>query len=196
MDGTASDRTERRDTVGSPTPPAKATVDSCGPLLEQVAHGDEVAFASLYDDMAPVVYGLCLRLVEDPAQAEAVARDVLVEIWRTAGHHDAARDSGRGRLTALAHRRAVDRMVLTTARYDVSSFDQVIEAAAADSGRRQVRRCLLALTRAQRQAIILAYFGGRTYQQVAKQLGLPVPTVRVLIRDGMIRLRDSIGAGA
>src|SRR5438105_12095703 len=53
-------------------------------LMARVARGDEAAFAKLYDELAPRVYGLCRRIVRDPAQAEEVAQEALVEVWRTA----------------------------------------------------------------------------------------------------------------
>jgi RNA polymerase sigma-70 factor (ECF subfamily) len=61
--------------------------------------------------------------------------------------------------------------------------------------RRQVRRCLDDLTELQRQAVILAYYQGHTYPQVAELLNAPLPTVKTRMRDGLIRLRDCLGAG-
>ena len=57
----------------------------------------------------------------------------------------------------------------------------------------RVRRGLSALTRIQREAIVLAYFGGYSQSQVAELLDLPLGTVKTRIRDGLIRLRDAVG---
>src|SRR2546423_392460 len=88
-----------RDDQPRPLAPAPAT----GDLLTQVARGDEAAFAKLYDELAPRVYGLCRRIVRDPAQAEEVAQEALVEVWRTAGRYDPA----KGSASAWVHRGAV-----------------------------------------------------------------------------------------
>ncbi|MFI9407891.1 sigma factor-like helix-turn-helix DNA-binding protein [Nocardia sp. NPDC052316] len=51
---------------------------------------------------------------------------------------------------------------------------------------------LNSLTPAQREAISLAYYGGRTYLEVAHYLGIGLPTVKARIRDGLHRLKRRI----
>ncbi|MFB9660145.1 ECF RNA polymerase sigma factor SigK [Glycomyces mayteni] len=178
--------------------------DTSESLLHRTALGDEDAFAMLYDRTAPRVYGLCLRIVRDPAQAEEVAQEAMVEVWRTATRFDERRGSANAWITTIAHRKAVDRVRSAQASVDrerrVAStsaeieYDQVAEAAEGRLEHRQVRRCLKTLTELQRQAVTLAYFGGHTYGQVATLLDSPVPTVKSRIRDGLIKLRDCLEA--
>ena len=52
--------------------------------MARVAKGDEPAFAELYDELAPTVYGIVMRVVRDPAQSEEVTQEVFVELWRQA----------------------------------------------------------------------------------------------------------------
>ncbi|AEV82236.1 RNA polymerase sigma factor SigK [Actinoplanes sp. SE50] len=172
-------------------------------LLRAVGRGDEQAFGRLYDLVAPRVYGLIRRVLRDPAQAEEVAQEVLVEVWRTAARFDPARGSATAWVFTIAHRRAVDRV-----RAEQSASDRTIRAGAAAldtpydavadevSGRlerQQVRRCLDVLTELQRQAVTLAYYQGHSYPQVAELLKTPLPTVKTRMRDGLIRLRDCLG---
>ena len=70
------------------------------------------------------------------------------------------------------------------------------EAAAASFEARRVRQALGDLTQVQREALELAYFGGYTHTEVATMLELPVGTAKTRIRDGLIRLRDTMGVGA
>ncbi len=172
-----------------------------GDLLSQVALGDEAAFAKLYDELAPRVYGLCRRIVRDPAQAEEVTQEALVEVWRTAGRYDPAKGSASAWVLTIAHRRAVDRVRAEQASTDRERrlateevpYDDVVEEATARLERQQVRRCLQGLTDLQREAITLAYYRGYSYREVADLLGAGLPTVKTRMRDGLIRLRDCLG---
>jgi len=171
-------------------------------LLAHVAHGDQAAFAGLYDQVAARVLGLARRIVRDPAQAEEVAQEALLEVWRTAARFDPAKGSALGFLLAITHRRAVDRVRAAQAGSDrerkvaaaatFREYDVVAEAAEAKFERTQVRVCLDALTAAQREAITMAYWGGRTYREVAEVLGVALPTIKTRMRDGLIRLRDCL----
>ena len=184
--------------------------DPVGVELGRVARGDEQAFARLYDLVAPRVYGLARRVVRDPAQAEEVVQEVLLEVWRAAARFEPDRGSGTGWILTLAHRRAVDRVRQAQAASDRerraattapasdrdAGPDPVAEQVTDRLEHRQVRHCLGALTDLQREVITLAYYQARTYRQVADLLDVPLPTVKTRMRDGLIKLRDCLGAWA
>ena len=79
-------------------------------LMAQVADGDQTAFAQVYDRLAPAVFGVARRVLRDPAQAEEVAQEVFVEMWRQASRFDGTRGSVRTWAVTISHRRAVDRV--------------------------------------------------------------------------------------
>ncbi|MBQ0829887.1 ECF RNA polymerase sigma factor SigK [Streptomyces tagetis] len=168
-------------------------------LLTLVARGDRAAFEALYALVSGPVYGLALRVVRDPAQAEEVAQEALLELWSSAARFDPARGSALAWTLTLAHRRAVDRVRSARAagerdrrearRSHHPAFDQVVEEVEAGLERDEVRRCLDRLTALQRQSVTLAYYDGYTYREVAERLSVPLGTVKTRMRDGLDRLR-------
>ncbi|XVV15511.1 ECF RNA polymerase sigma factor SigK [Actinoplanes sp. CA-131856] len=188
----------------TPVPGPEPQPDA-GTLLRAVARGDEKAFDRLYELVAARVYGLIRRVLRDPAQAEEVAQEVLVEVWRSAARYDPGQGSATAWIFTIAHRRAVDRIRSEQASADRTlkvgaasidtPFDEVVDEVAVRLERRQVRHCLDGLTELQRQVVTLAYYHGHTYPQVAELLGAPLATVKTRMRDGLIRLRDCLSAG-
>ena len=172
-------------------------------LLRSSARGDEEAFARLYDLTSSRLFGLVLRVVRDPAQSEEVTQEVFLEIWRAAARFDPDRGSAMSWMMTIAHRKAVDRVrsaVSATRReqtYERTSrerdYDVTAEQAERDLDAQRVRRALESLTETQRGALELAYFGGYTHTEVAALLGVPLGTAKTRIRDGLIRLRDTLG---
>jgi len=175
-------------------------------LLARSSRGDESAFAELYDLTGAKVFGLARRVVRDPAQAEEVAQEAYLEIWRQSARFDPARGSALAWMLTIVHRRAVDRVRSAESaqdrdrRYaavgDGPEYDVVDEAVTANLEQARVRRALETLTDVQREAVTLAYYGGYTHREVSDLLGVPLGTVKTRMRDGLIRLRDTLGVEA
>jgi len=172
--------------------------------IARVAAGDQVAFAELYDRLAPTVYGIVLRVLRDPAQSEEVTQEVFVDIWRSAARFDGGRATVRTWATTIAHRRAVDR-VRSEQAYRVRQVHDAAavtlpppspeDSAVADEERQRAISAMATLSAPQREVLELAFYDGLTHMQIADQLGVALGTVKTRIRDGLIRLRTATGAG-
>ncbi len=167
---------------------------------DRLIAGEEGALNEVYDQYSSFVYGLALRVIGEARAAEDVSQDVFVAVWERAGAFDPDRGSLRTWLGTLAHRRAVDhvrreearrRRAIRDAARPVSTPD-VEEMALALVTAERVRSALETLPDEQRRAIQLAYFGGKTYRQVAEVLGIPEGTAKSRLRLGLRRVADVI----
>lgn len=191
---------------GAPSSERASEGQALADLLNRSSRGDQAAFADFYDATSARAFGLAVRVVRDPAQAEEVSQEAFLEVWRTASRFDSARGSAIGWLLTMVHRKAVDRVrsAEASSRRDTSyhqdsgavDHDSTAEAAEASMEARRVRGALEELTTVQREALELAYFGGYTHTEVATMLDLPVGTAKTRIRDGLIRMRDAMGVTA
>jgi RNA polymerase sigma-70 factor (ECF subfamily) len=172
-------------------------------LVLALARYQQAALGEVYRRHAGAVFGLAKRLLTDQAKAEEVVQEVFLRLWNQPERFDPDRGSLRSFLLAQAHSRSVDVLRAEGARrrreerdaretaeagYDIDRA--VWDLALAD----HVRDAMQRLHPSERAAVELAYFGGRTYREVADQLGEPEGTVKSRIRSGLKRLRGELVA--
>jgi RNA polymerase sigma-70 factor, ECF subfamily len=164
---------------------------------------DTRAFERLYDQFSTAVYGTALRVVGNHTQAQDIVQDVFMRLWRQPERYDAARGTLANYLRLMAYTHALDvrreaqvawrareRMKVLALRDEGRPDDRPPVAAELRGDRAIVLRALTCLPAAQRQAIVLAYWGGLTADEIADRAGLPVGTVKSRIRLGLGKLRD------
>jgi RNA polymerase sigma-70 factor (ECF subfamily) len=167
-------------------------------LRDRLVFGDEGAFVEMYEQYSALVYTIAARITRDVRVAEDVTQEVFLTIWQRPFDFDPARGTLRGWLAMIAHRRAVD-VVRREEKHRRTALDMRLPAASTlgdpvgdqvsdvDSARR-LGQAVRALPEPLRQAITLAYFQGRTYRQVARELGVPEGTAKSRLREGLRRL--------
>ena len=170
-------------------------------LLDRVARGDREAFGLFYDQHAPLVFKLALRMMRDRAEAEDLTQEVFLQVWRTSTSYDSRRGHPSAWLITIARSRAIDRLrsaEYRRRRHESPGAEQLVQA----SDLRQelslresavvLRGAVASLPEEQRRAIELAYFDGLTQSEVAQRLGEPLGTVKTRIRLGMLKLRGML----
>ena len=167
---------------------------------------DPATFSAVYDEHAPGVYGAALRILNDPTRAQDVAQDVFLRIWRDPQRFDARRGELGSYLRLMARSRALDlyresqaagrardRLEVVAVQDEVRQADQrpAVLAERNEAGG-LVRGALGDLPEAQREALVLAYWGGMTADQIARRSGVPLGTAKSRIRLGLSRMRAEI----
>lgn len=190
-------------TAQTPPPRDRETEDAA--LVRRIAAGEQQALAELYDRFSGPLYGMALRILRDPAEAQDVTHDAFLALWEKAGSFDAQRGSAFAWAVALVRHRAIDRLRMRRRRAELLAESTpedlgVSDAPAAgadlsaergdEAGR--VRAAVAKLPLEQQRALELAFFGGLTQEQIAQTLQQPLGTVKARIRRGLLKLRDSL----
>lgn len=169
-------------------------------LLNNIADGDRDAFAAFYDRQAPRVFALLLNITRSRTEAEDALQETFAQVWASARRYDASRGAPLSWLLQIARSRGID----TLRKRDDAPQVQDRHAVAAPTGdalesRELVDRTDAALRRLsdrERQLIRLAFFDGLTHQEIARQQGMALGTVKSHIRRGMQQMRTLLRVSA
>jgi RNA polymerase sigma-70 factor (ECF subfamily) len=175
--------------------------------MRRIAARDEKALDELYRRYSVPLYSILLRIVRVVEDAEDLLQEIFLQVWHKAQLYEERRGNLRVWLISLARNRAIDRLRSKAHRRDQQRarpeevdllLDIDVEAnplhrLLESEHRELVERGLAALTESQRQVIEMAYFEGWTQSEIAKILKRPIGTVKTQMRQGMIKLRDSLG---
>jgi RNA polymerase sigma-70 factor, ECF subfamily len=169
-------------------------------LLTRIARSDLKAFQAVYDRYSGPVYSFAWSMLRDASLAQEITQDVFLAIWRGAGAFDLGRGTARSWILSLAHHKSVDavrrRRAITVPLSEGMRDDaDVVEEAMRKVDTAGVQDALRALSADQREAIVLAYYGGYTQREIADRLRTPLGTIKTRIRDGLLRLREMLDRG-
>jgi RNA polymerase sigma factor (sigma-70 family) len=174
-----------------------------GQLVELVAQKDAGALEALYDRYGRPAYSLARRILTEETLAQDIVQKVFLSLWRNAGRFDAGRGTVATYLLSMTHHRAVDvvRREENLRRWRTSDEGlelepdpktRVEDEVEASERRAEVRAALAELPAAQREALLLAYFGGYTQREVAALVGVPLGTVKTRMAAGMRKLKEAL----
>ncbi|MDQ3205701.1 MAG: sigma-70 family RNA polymerase sigma factor [Pseudomonadota bacterium] len=182
------------------------TEDALAGVIAAVAGGDRSAFEKLYRATSSKLFGVCLRVLPDRAEAEDVLQEVFATVWRKAGQFDASRASSITWLAMIARNKAIDRLRATPAAARTAPIE--VAEAVADPGpsplhvteaaveSERLGACMDQLDSRRRSLIRTAFFEGATYEELAERIGSPLGSVKSWIRRGLIQLRACLEMSA
>lgn len=190
-----------------PTSRVQRVMESSGatrmtePLLPKIAAGDPTAVDAFLKRHSNMVWGLARRFCRSAEDAEDATQEILVEVWRSAERYDPKVGSEVTFLMTIARRRLIDRARRQGRRPAMELLEDA-GTLAAPAQRDQVElqdevqraeQALAQLRPEQRQVLDLALGHGRTHQEIAAAIGIPLGTVKSHARRGLLRLRELLG---
>jgi RNA polymerase sigma-70 factor, ECF subfamily len=173
-------------------------------LVEALQSKDEAALRALIGRFGALVLGVARRIITEPTLAEEVAQDTFVTLWHRPQAYDPAKGGLSSYLGRIARNKAVDLVrkeeSLKRTRDQLVEEQSSAEAPVSEPVEEMVERkvlldALAKLSEVQREALVLAYFGGRTYREVSRELDIPEGTAKSRLRDGLLRLRELMDDG-
>lgn len=173
-------------------------------LMRDVAAGDDLAVAALYDRFGSLVYKTARQVLPSRAEAEDAVQEVFVKLWQSADRYDPRRARLITWVMLITRRHLIDRLRRRSSRPSLSGIepDQGGQSSAplpeerrmVDDRASALRRKVAELPDLQRQVIERAYFQGFTLREVSEQLGAPLGTVKSALSRGLARLRETAAA--
>lgn len=171
-------------------------------LMSKVAVGDSKAFRALYDETSPKLFGCALRILHKPELAEDVLQESFVRVWRSACDYRSGLSAPMTWMTTIVRNKALDalRSKHSSAEIDSDDFDKDIlrnlidhnvtplEALEASRNVHLLERCLIELDSAHRQVVYMAFFDDFSHSEIARELALPIGTVKTWIRRSLEKL--------
>lgn len=178
------------------------TGDALARALAATARGDCAAFRALYAAAAPKLFGICLRILRDRAEAEDALQEIFTRVWARAGRYDAERAAAMTWMIVIARNHCIDRL---RARPAAAAAEDDAAMAALPDGAPGVEARLMAGERARRvadcfgelpadraAAIRGAYLDGMSYETLAARHAVPLNTMRSWLRRGLLRLKECL----
>jgi RNA polymerase sigma factor (sigma-70 family) len=159
---------------------------------------DRSAFQALFAHFAPRLKAYLMRLGVPSSQAEDLAQEAMLLVWRKAALFDPAKASASTWMFTIARNLRIDAI----RRERRPAFDpadltpEEEESAEAGMSRGQdavsLREALVLLPPDQAEIVNLSYFSDKPHSQIAAELGIPLGTVKSRLRLAMARLRSAL----
>jgi len=160
------------------------------------------SFRAIYERNWAGVHAAANRILRDPSEAEDVAQEIFIALWREPGRFDPSRGPLEPYLKLLARSRALDRWRSLQAagrardRFDEAgggrpaALESPETAAVRADERALLGHGLRRLPPAQREAVALAFYGDMSASEIARQTAVPLGTAKSRVRLGVAKLEE------
>jgi len=170
-------------------------------LVQVAAKQDRTAYSELFGYYAPRVKSYLMRLGADGGQAEEIAQDVMVTVWRKASLFDRNQASVSTWIFRIARNRRID-VFRRTRRPDLDPEETMILPAGVEAPEARVeametetrvRDAMKDLPEEQLHLLKLAFYEGLSHREIAEKLDVPLGTVKSRIRLAFAKMKSRLG---
>ncbi len=168
-------------------------------LFQLLKNGDSRALSILFNRHGRLVYGLALKILGSPQEAEDLTQDIFLTLWRKASSNPDCRFFVRYLVTVTRSRsidklRAKNRHFKLVEKIELMSTNTPestpMEQASKLERSQVIKEAMNQLSENQKLVIELAYHQGLSQSQIAEKLVIPLGTVKTCTRQGLLKLKD------
>ncbi|MGB6102254.1 MAG: sigma-70 family RNA polymerase sigma factor [Pusillimonas sp.] len=152
------------------------------------AKGDQRAFQDLYLREAPSMLALGLKMLTERSSAEDLVQDTFILIWKNAESYDPQVSTARAWMHSILRYRALGRLRQTgRIRPGPASWSESPPplSPSHDAAPGSLAQALAALDDTPRQAILMAFYNGYHYDQIAERLRVSAPNIKARVQKGL-----------
>jgi RNA polymerase sigma-70 factor, ECF subfamily len=169
-------------------------------VLKALQQGDTTALGIVYDRYGAVVYRLALRILANPTEAEDLTQEIFLAFWRGVDKYDPERGTLLVFLLTITRSRALNRLKQQTSQQNLQQkvgdylsqthSNPGMESATLTELCERMGIALGQLPSHQKQVLEMGYYQGKSQSEIARELNLPLGTVKTRSRQGLLKLRQ------
>lgn len=168
-------------------------------ILQRIAVEDKTAVEECLDKYGRLVWSLALNFLTSREDAEDAVQDIFIDIWKYAGRFDAEKSGEANFISLIARRRLIDRLRKSSRQPQTFFSEEILQNHSADFDKKlqnyiEAKEAVQHLNRLnpqQRKVIQMSIYSGMSQSEIAEETGLPLGTVKSLIRRGFQKIRET-----
>jgi RNA polymerase sigma factor (sigma-70 family) len=185
---------------GSVNYPSNQSLDSLT-ILQRIAQGDKLAVSDCLETYGKLVWGITRKFTNTREDAEDLAQEIFIDIWKNAAHFDATKSPEQAFVRLIAKRRLIDSLRKSYRLPPISFDENALEGQASDAHEKlqtsvetkSIVEALSKLSRHEIQVIKMSIYEGMSHGEIAGTIGLPLGTVKSRLRRSLKKVQKSIG---
>ncbi len=168
-------------------------------ILQRIAVEDKMAVEECLDKYGKLVWSIALNFLNSREDAEDAVQDIFIDIWKYAGRFDAEKSGEANFISLIARRRLIDRLRKSNRQPQTFFSEEILQNHSGEADKKlqiyieakEVVQHLNRLNPQQRRVIQMSIYSGMSQSEIAEECGLPLGTVKSLIRRGFQKIRDT-----